>query len=327
MLFLLAAIATASILLFLRHSLNSPLAPDANLYTVERGQSLKGVARTLKQRGLIDEIYSLQVYARFKGVAGDIKAGQYRFEDGINLIGVLEKMVAGDVVRYQVQFIEGWTFSQMREALYAHPELEHRTLSLSDDQIMESLGLGGEHPEGRFFPDTYIFFAGDTDLEILERAHGAMIRTLEEAWEMRVDDLPITTPYEALILASIIEKETGLGSERGTISGVFVNRLRKRMRLQTDPTVIYGMGERFDGNIRRRDLVEDTPYNTYTRGGLPPTPIAMPGRDSLFAAVKPEETDYIYFVSRGDGSHKFSVTLDEHNAAVNKYQRRRRSGG
>lgn len=324
---LIAAIIAASLYLYVRHALNTPLQPGADIYTIERGQSLRGFLRILKRDGVVNEVYSLQLYARVTGVSGSIKAGQYRFEDGTNQLQLLNKIVAGDVVRYRIQFIEGWTFRQMREVLYSHPELAHETLNLSDTQIMDRLGYPDQHPEGRFFPDTYDFIVDDTDLDILARAHQAMDQILAQAWENRDESIPLSTPYEALILASIIEKETGLGEERTTISGVFTNRLKKNMRLQTDPTVIYGIGDAFDGNIRRRDLREDTPYNTYTRAGLPPTPIAMPGRDSIRAAVRPSETPYLYFVSRGDGSHVFSTTLEEHNAAVRKYQLKRRSGG
>lgn len=325
---LVAGVLAAVVLaVYVRQELSAPLAPGTDLVTIERGQSLQGVARMLKRRGIIDEPYSMRIYARLAGISSRIKAGQYRFEDGITQYGILDKLVAGDVVRYQVQFIEGWTFREMREALYAHPELEHRTLDLGDGEVMNVLGLPGEHPEGRFFPDTYVFTAGDSDIDVLTRAHRAMEQVLDEAWRNRAEGLPLSGSYEALILASIIEKETGLGEERETIAGVFVNRLRRGMRLQTDPTVIYGIGESFDGNIRRRDLTADTPYNTYTRSGLPPTPIAMPGRASILAAVRPEETPYLYFVSRGDGSHHFSATLEEHNRAVRKYQLGRRSGG
>ncbi|KAA3633219.1 MAG: endolytic transglycosylase MltG [Proteobacteria bacterium] len=324
---LAGAIVATALLLYVRHQLTKPLSPGNDLYTIERGQSLRSVARMLKAHGVIDEIYSLQVYARATGVSGRIKAGQYRFENGIDQFGILEKIVAGDVVRYQVQFIEGWTFAQMREALYSHPELDHRTIDLTGAEIMANLGFPDEHPEGRCFPDTYVFIAGDSALGILSRAHDAMARVLDEAWSNRADNLPISTPYEALILASIVEKETGLPSERELISGVFVNRLRKRMRLQTDPTVIYGLADRYDGNITRRHLREDNPYNTYTRRGLPPTPIAMPGREAILAAVRPEVTEYLYFVARGDGSHQFSVSLEQHNSAVRKFQLKIGSGG
>ncbi len=326
-LIVLAAILAAALALYVRHSLTRPLQPGDDLFTIERGQSLQGVARMLKREGVIDEVYSLRLYARLSGVSGQIKAGQYRFEDGIDQVGILEKIVAGDVVRYRIQFIEGWNFRQVREALYTHPELDSTTRGQSDAEIMAALGRPGEHPEGRFFPDSYDFIAGDTDLDILARAYQTMTSVLQSAWEERDEDIPLETPYEALILASIIEKETGQRGERDTISGVFTNRLRRNMRLQTDPTVIYGVGEEFDGNLRRRDLETDTPYNTYTRSGLPPTPIAMPGRESIMAAVRPRETPYLYFVSRGDGSHQFSRSLEEHNAAVRKFQLKRRSDG
>ncbi len=327
LLLLVGGITAAAGYAYVHHALGMPLSPGNDLFTIERGQSLQGVARALKRRGIIREVYSLRLYARLTGVSGSIKAGQYRFDEGINQREILRKIVAGEVERYRVQFIEGWTFREVRDALYAHPELAHQTLALSDAEIMSQLGRADEHPEGRFFPDTYDFIAGDTDLQLLARAYQAMTDVLDAAWRERDADLPIESPYEALILASIIEKETGRLAERDTISGVFVNRLRRNMRLQTDPTVIYGIGVDFDGNLRRRHLREDTPYNTYTRAGLPPTPIAMPGRESILAAVHPSETPYLYFVARGDGSHQFSRTLDEHNAAVRKFQLKSRSGG
>jgi UPF0755 protein len=313
--------------IYVNQTLSTPLSPGDKLYTIKRGESLQGFLKSLKREGLIDEVYSMRIYALLKGWSGRIKAGQYLFEDGISQIGILEKIVAGDVVRYRVQFIEGWTFREFREALYQHEELDHVTMGSTDMEIMEALGRPGEHPEGRFFPDTYTFIAGDSDLDILARAHEIMEQVLEDAWRTRDEDLPIETSYEALILASIVEKETGLAQERETIAGVFVNRLRRNMRLQTDPTVIYGLADEFDGNITRRHLTEDNPYNTYTRAGLPPTPIAMPGREAIHAAVHPGDTNYLYFVSRGDGSHYFSASLEEHNEAVRKYQLRRNSDG
>jgi UPF0755 protein len=224
------------------------------------------------------------------------------------------------VVQYPLTLVEGWTFRQVMEALQADERLEHLIEDPSAEAVMARLGRRGVHPEGRFFPDTYHFTRGSSDLDILKRAHAAMERVLAEEWEARADGLPIESPDEALILASIIEKETGLASERAEIAGVFVRRLRLGMRLQTDPTVIYGLGDDFDGNLRRADLRNDHPYNTYVHAGLPPTPIALPGREAIRAALNPADGETLYFVARGDGSHAFSVTLEEHNRAVRKYQ-------
>jgi UPF0755 protein len=229
-------------------------------------------------------------------------------------------MISGKVRQYALTLVEGWNFRQVMDAVQSHPSLAHTLQGLENAAIMAQLGHPDEHPEGRFLPDTYHFPKGLSDVAFLQRAYDAMAQTLAQEWEGRAVGLPLQTPYEALILASIVEKETGLASERQAIAGVFVRRLEKRMRLQTDPTVIYGMGERYDGNIRKQDLLEDTPYNTYRRLGLPPTPIAMPGRDAIHATLHPDDSQNIYFVSRGDGSHHFSATLEEHNNAVIKYQ-------
>ncbi len=313
--------------LYLSKAIEMPLHPGEEIYTIEKGHSLKRFARELKQRGVINETYSLLAYAYWKGHTTRIKAGQYRFADAISLKDLLQQIVEGDVVRYQVQFIEGWTFAQLRQVLDNHQQLEHVTSGKTNPELMSLIGYPDEHPEGQFFPDTYQFQAGSSDLEILQRAFSTMQKVVAEEWQGRQPDIPLDVAYEALILASIVEKETGKPEERGKISGVFINRLNKKMRLQTDPTVIYGLGERFNGNIRRKHLKEDNPYNTYTRGGLPPTPIAMPGRDAIHAAVQPEKTSALYFVSKGDGSHYFSETIQEHNKAVRKYQLRRKSGG
>jgi UPF0755 protein len=236
-------------------------------------------------------------------------------------------MSKGDVTMASVTLIEGWTFRQFRAALDKHANLEHTTAGLTDRQVLQMLAdaeqktLDFVHPEGMFFPDTYLFAKKSKDIEVLRRAWRAMEKNLDQAWEQRASGVPYKTRYEALIMASIVEKETGRASDRPTIAGVFVNRLRKGMLLQTDPTVIYGMGEAYEGNIRKRDLQTDTPYNTYTRGGLPPTPIAMPGLASLAAALNPAPTKAIFFVARGDGTSEFSETLEAHNRAVNKYQR------
>ena len=303
----------------------TPLAigPEGLVYEVPRGASLAAVALDLEARGVIDNARYLAWYGRYTGQANRIRAGEYRLEPGLDPDGLLALLVSGRTVTYGLTLIEGWNIRQVRAAVAAHPVLEHTLEDVDDAALMALLGRPGQHPEGRFFPDTYHFSRGTSDLDFLRRAMQAMDRELEAAWAARVADIPLETPYQALILASIIEKETGLAEERRDIAGVFARRLRLGMKLQTDPTVIYGMGERFDGNIRRADLREDTPYNTYVHKGLPPTPIAMPGREALRAAVDPAPGEALYFVSRGDGSHVFSATLEEHNAAVRKYQLKR----
>lgn len=296
-----------------------PTAADRTI-TVTPGQSLGAFSARLVREGLLPERFSFLLLARLRGQSHALKAGEYRFDPGISARQLLDQVAAGRVVKYSLVFIEGWTFKQWLEALARAPHLEQTLKGLTPAEIMARLGYRGEHPEGRFYPDTYYYTRGMSDAVLLRQAYEIMARRLEKEWRDRAPDLPLKSPYEALILASIIEKETGLAEERGLIAGVFINRLRKRMRLQTDPTVIYGLGESFDGNLRLRDLRRDTPYNTYTRHGLPPTPIAMPGGDALRAALHPAETRALYFVSRGDGSHVFSNTLREHNEAVSRYQ-------
>jgi UPF0755 protein len=261
-------------------------------------------------------------YARLTGDAVRIKAGEYRLQPGKSSLELLQMLVDGNVVMYQLTVVEGWRFADLLAALHAHEAIVPRGLGAAE--IMAELGSPGVHPEGQFLPDTYVFPKGTTDLIVLRSAHEAMRTTLEAAWLARTAQTVVADPYSALILASIIEKETALPAERAKISGVFQQRLARGMRLQTDPTVIYGLGETFDGNLRRRDLARDTPYNTYTRRGLPPTPIALPSAASILAAVNPELTDALYFVATGepDGSHRFSATVDEHNAAVREYLRR-----
>jgi UPF0755 protein len=255
------------------------------------------------------------------GQARLIKAGSYELTPGTTPRKLLSMLVRGDQALKSVTLVEGWTFNQVRAALQKAEQLSPDTLGLAPEIIMEKLGKPGVHPEGRFFPDTYTYAKGSSDLAVLKRAARAMDKRLDAAWALRNSDTPLKTPDEALILASIVEKETGKAADRSQIGGVFTNRLRLGMMLQTDPTVIYGMGAQFDGNLRKRDLLADTPYNTYTRAGLPPTPIAMPGKAALLAAVQPAPTKAIYFVAKGDGSSHFSGSLDEHNRAVNKYIR------
>jgi len=304
---------------------NTPLtiAQDSVIFEVPKGTNLAAVAQDLEEAGLIKEARYLQWYGRYTGQASRIRAGEYRLTNTMLPDDLLALLVSGKSVTYSLTLLEGWNLRQVRAAVAAHEALEQTLEGIDDKAVMTLLGLPGEHPEGRFFPDTYQFTRGMSDLEFLRRAQRMMDRELAAAWAQKAGGVPLKTPYEALILASIVEKETGQADERPQIAGVFARRLRKGMKLQTDPTVIYGMGERFDGNIRRADLTEDTPYNTYVHTGLPPTPIAMPGRGALLAAVNPAPGKAIYFVAKGDGTHAFSATLAEHNAAVRKYQLKR----
>lgn len=301
---------------------NSPLPlPQRPFeFNVKQGASLKSLSRQLTETGLLPEAQSFWLLGRALDQATGIQAGTYRLTDAITPLALLKKLNDGDVVTIAVTFVEGITFLQMREQLEGTGELQVTLRGLSNTDVMRKVGATESNPEGLFFPDTYRFSAGTTDLELLKKSYKMMQQKLALAWAQRDAGLPYKGPYEALIMASIIEKETGKAEERPLIGSVFTNRLRIPMRLQTDPTVIYGMGKRFDGNIRRRDLTADTPYNTYTRDGLPPTPIAMPGWNALLAAVRPAQSDKLYFVAKGDGSHAFSRSLVEHNRAVAKYQ-------
>lgn len=308
---------------------SAPLAgvePGDNLM-VERGDTLRSVVGRLRAQG-IDAGRDLEwrLLARQLGTGGHIQVGEYALEPGITPAQLLRNMRDGRVVRHRFTIVEGWNIRELRAALGGATPLVQTLHDIDDSALMAALGREGVHPEGRFLPETYVYDRGDSDLDLLRRAAEALDRALEAAWQTRAEDLPIHTPEEALVLASIVEKETGIEEERPMIAGVFTRRLRAGMRLQTDPTVIYGMGADFDGNIRRRDLLTDTPYNTYTRDGLPPTPIAMAGAAALDAATRPEETDALYFVAVGDGSgrHVFSSTLSGHNAAVREYVRRYR---
>jgi len=302
--------------------LQQPLAISKHQrhFTIEPGASLKRVANHLTEQGILDEPNRFQWLARLEGEASSIQAGEYLLEDGMTPSELLRQLVDGAVMQHSLTLIEGETFEELMQVIDASDSLEHTLKGLQAAEVMAQLGYPGLHPEGRLMPDTYNFPKGTSDLEFIRRAYHAMERYLNQAWEKRADDLPLKSPYEALILASIIEKETGVARERLQIAGVFTRRLQKGMRLQTDPTVIYGMGKEFNGNIRRKDLKRDTPYNTYTRHGLPPTPIAQPGREAIDAALHPEPGSSLYFVARGDGSHYFSYTLKEHNQAVIKYQ-------
>lgn len=290
---------------------------------LKHGSSLRGISQQLVGEKVLKEPWSFMLLVRVMGKAGKIKAGNYQLEQGITGFDLFQMVTDGSMVQNSITFIEGWTFKQMREALNANESIRHMTMSLTDAQIMGQIGASETMPEGLFFPDTYYFSSGMSDLDILKRAYQTMQQKLDLAWQGREANLPYSTPYQALIMASIIEKETGRGDERPLIARVFLNRIKLGMRLQTDPTVIYGMGDAFDGNLRKRDLLGDTPYNTYTRDGLPPTPIAMPGLAAIEAALHPARGRALYFVGRGDGSHVFSSSLSEHNNAVARYQLRR----
>lgn len=298
--------------------------PDGGLvYELPPGTGLARLAQDLAQKGLVPHPWYFQLLVYLEGDPRGLKAGEYAICPGATPRDLLRQLEEGRVIQHTLTLIEGWTFAQVMEAVRANDRLEQVLQGLSDREIMARLGYPEEHPEGRFFPDTYRFPRGTTDLGFLRRANENMARVLEEEWSRRDPDLPYQHPYQALTLASIIEKETGVAAERPRIAGVFVRRLGRGMLLQTDPTVIYGLGEGFDGNLRRRDLERDGPYNTYTRHGLPPTPIAMPGRESIHAALHPEPGSALYFVARGDGSHAFSSSLPEHNDAVRRYQLKR----
>jgi peptidoglycan lytic transglycosylase G len=311
--------AVGAIAWWLDRPLPLPTSPYA--FDVHPGASLRTVARELAVAGVVPDERVLVALARWRGVDRAIKAGNYEFGTGITLGDLLARLTQGEVTQVALTVVEGSTFADMRAVLAASPAVTRTAPELSDADLMARLGMPGVSPEGWFFPDTYFFASGATDFALLARAHRLMRSRLDAAWASRASDLPLRDPYEALILASIVEKETGRAADRALVASVFVNRLRRGMRLQTDPTVIYGLGAAFDGNLRRRDLETDTPFNTYTRDGLPPTPIALPGQASIDAVTNPPHTDFLYFVSRGDGSSQFSTNLADHNRAVAKFQK------
>ncbi|HET9763849.1 MAG TPA: endolytic transglycosylase MltG [Casimicrobiaceae bacterium] len=298
-----------------------PLPEQPYGFTVRSGESLRAVARDLTAAGVLPADWTLVALARLKRVDRTIKAGNYELPAGTTLAGLLAKLTQGDVTQTSFTIVEGWSWRELREALLSEPDVAKTVLDRPDAEVMRAIGAGDTGPEGWFFPDTYFFAAGASDASLLKRAHSEMRRRLESAWANRTPDVPLKSPYEALVLASIVEKETGHAGDRPLIASVLENRLQHGMRLQADPTVIYGIGERFDGNLTRRDLDSDTAYNTYQRDGLPPTPIALPGQASLDAVLHPPSTPYLYFVSRGDGSSEFSASLADHNRAVARYQR------
>ena len=290
-------------------------------FTVPRGATMRQASQAIARAGVEVRPEALYWLARITGKAARIKAGSYEVHAGVTPWQLILKLSAGDVSQGEVLLVEGWSFRQVRAALESNPHLQADTVGLSEAEILRRIGAAESHPEGLFFPDTYLFDKQSSALAVLARAYAAMQHRLARLWAERDPALPLATPYEALILASIVEKETGRAEDRGLVASVFANRLRTGMRLQTDPTVIYGLGSDFDGRLRRRHLDTDHPWNTYTRSGLPPTPIAMPGEDALTAALRPPRSDFYYFVSRGDGSSQFSRNLDDHNRAVNQYIR------
>lgn len=304
--------------------LTQPLAEkETRQFELASGASLRSMASRLHADGMLAhrrDVFYLALVGRITGMASRLQAGEYRITAAMSPLQLLAAMERGDVIQYGFTIVEGWNLRQVLDALAVHGYIVHSEPPLSAAALAKAFELETKTAEGWLYPDTYHFPRNETDLSVLRRAHNAMRKVLEAEWSQRAEGLPYANAYEALIMASIIEKETAVESERQQIAGVFVRRLQKGMRLQTDPTVIYGMGERFDGNIRRADLLKATPYNTYTQDGLPPTPIAMPGRASIYAALHPEPGDSLYFVSRGDGSHVFSATLKEHNQAVREFQ-------
>jgi UPF0755 protein len=315
----LGMLAASWMVYFANTSLQPPQSPYE--FTLKHGSSLRSIARQFHSEGLLSEHWSFIVLVKVFGKEGEIKAGNYQLDREITPLQLVRKITQGDVSQSEIVFIEGWNFRQIRKALNEHSAVKHDSARLSDYELLQHLGVQEENAEGLFFPDTYYFSNGMSDLSLLKRAYQIMGQRLGEAWLGRSPNLPFSNPYEALIMASIVEKETGRPSERPMIAAVFINRLRIGMRLQTDPTVIYGLGEAFDGNLRKSDLTTDNPYNTYTRAGLPPGPIAMPGWASIQATLHPSTTSALYFVGKGDGTHYFSRNLDEHNQAVNRYQR------
>lgn len=310
-------IASASYIYWSVHKSKTLISTE---FVIEPGSGVKRIARNLVEQNILQEPYAFIFWAYWQGHTKKIHAGEYSIGEQINIDELLRRFVQGDVIKRSITFVEGWRFKDLRDALSREKKLIKKTLNLSDQEVMAQLGLEDIHPEGQFFPDTYQFTSQMSDLDILLTAYNLMQTILDEEWEKRSQTIHINNKYETLILASIVEKETGQAEERGLIASVFHNRLQKRMRLQTDPTVIYGLGDSFDGNLTRKHLRTDTPYNTYTRHGLPPTPIAMPGKQAIKAVLHPETSKALFFVSKGDGTHYFSQTLEEHNQAVIKYQ-------
>lgn len=321
---LVLASSAGVLLLDARRELLKPLSiSEHQTLELKPGSRLRDAVTLMRERGLFEArrqgLY-LELWARANGQAAQIKAGEYALDPGLSSLDMLALLVGGKTMLYELRIIEGLRFDQALKLIADHPVLVHTLADTRAETVMAAIGQPDMHPEGRFFPDTYRFPKGTSDVVILRQAFGAMDRLLQENWARRAPGLPYARPDDALTMASIVEKETGVPEERARIAGVFVRRLKLGMRLQTDPTVIYGIGEMFDGNLRKRDLLADGPYNTYKRAGLPPTPICLPGRAAVEAALNPAAGDELFFVSRGDGSHQFSVTLEQHDAAVRRYQ-------
>jgi UPF0755 protein len=298
-----------------------PMTADRIVFRVPPGASVRAIAEIVRSAGIGVEPQAMIAAARIDGVSGALQAGHYAVERGITLRQLLAKLAAGDVLREKLTVVEGTTFRELRALLAAASELRQDSAAMPVPELLKAVGAAETHPEGLFAPDTYVYSAGSSDLDVLRQAYRRQMKRLADAWESRAPDLPYKSAYEALIMASVVEKETGQPAERALIAGVFVNRLKIGMLLQTDPTIIYGLGDKFDGNLRKHHLVTDGPYNTYTRPGLPPTPIALPGQASIAAALRPAQTEALYFVARGDGTSHFSASIGEHNRAVDKYQR------
>ena len=318
--FLVVLVGGAVVITDFNYFLNQPVNLGANTLTYEipTGTSFRSLVSDLYERGILDRPLYWRLLARVQGKAEIIKAGEYRIAAPLTPEQLLDHFVAGKTAQYSFTILEGWTYNKLREEINRHPQIV-KTLT-DDDDLMSILSKPGVSPEGWFYPDTYHFPKGTTDVDFLTRSHELMKQRLQSEWHDRVEGLPLKTPYEALIMASIVEKETAVSSERPMIAAVFLSRLRKGMRLQTDPTVIYGLGSDYDGNLTRKNLRSDTPYNTYLRSGLTPSPIAMPGGGALHAVLHPADTKALYFVAKGDGNHYFSESYDEHRKAVIRYQ-------
>lgn len=302
------------------------LPAEGLIFEIEKGETLNAVFNRLKTQNVIQSIWPAKIYTRLNNLGRNIKAGEFKLAAPLTVPELIEYISANNQISYSIQFIEGSTYLDALKVLSSNSKLKQSLIGLTMIELRDALGVSGvSHLEGQLYPDTYFFHKGDSDLDILKRANQRLSNILEEEWQNRQKGLPLETPYDALILASIIEKETGVPEERSEIAGVFIRRLEKKMRLQTDPTVIYGLGDRYQGNITRKHLLEETAYNTYRISGLPPTPIALVGREAIHAALNPKTGKSLYFVAKGDGSHHFSETIEEHNRAVRKYQLKRRS--
>lgn len=319
---LLVIVATTALSVHAWRWLHTPI-PDVTATNIEilRGTSVGGIARQLQQAGWVEHPRIWSLWARSQKLGSKIKAGEYALTPGLSPDQLLQRLTSGNVILHSLTIVEGSTYAELRRTIAQRDDIKHTLNNTSDAELMQLLGLPGQHPEAQFFPDTYQFAKGISDIDVLRIAQQRMQRELAAAWAARAPDLLLRSPYEALILASIVEKETALASERPLIAGVFIERLSRGMLLQTDPTIIYGMGDSYDGNLRKVDLLRDTPYNTYTRAGLTPTPICLPGTAALLAAANPQRTGALYFVATGkrDGSHYFSRNLNEHNSAVQRY--------